>query len=229
MSHMSLSYSRLSTFEQCQAKFDYLYITKSVRDQGSEVSEYGNRVHEVLELYGKGELDKSTLTLEGKQTLERWGPLVDTINARSGEKLYEFQMAVDKDLQPCGWFDTGTYIRAIADVLVIDGNKAYCLDYKTGKVKDNPTQLQLFASMVFWHYPEVDEVKTSFIWLKFDQVTNTTFKRKYASALWDGLKPRFEQVQEVIDLGVFETKPSGLCPWCPAQDICPDARLRGRR
>ena len=168
MSHMSLSYSRLSTFEQCPAKFDYLYITKSVRDQGSEASEYGNRVHEVLELYGKGELDMSSLTLEGKQTIKRWGPLVDTINAKNGEKLYEFQMAVDKNLQPCDWFSRDAYIRSIADVLVVDGNKAYCLDYKTGKVKENPTQLQLFASMVFWHYPEVEEVKTSFIWLKFD-------------------------------------------------------------
>lgn len=229
MSKMSLSYSRLSTFEQCPAKFDYLYVTKAVRDQGSEASEYGNRVHEVLELYGKGELDKETLTLEGKQTLERWGSLVDTINAKSGDKYYEYQMAVTETLEPCDWFSPDAFIRSIADVLVVDGTKAYCLDYKTGKVKENPTQLQLFASMVFWHFPEVEEVRTSFIWLKFDQVTNATYQRKYASALWDGLKPRFEQVIDTVELGVFDTKPSGLCPWCPAKDICPDARLRGRR
>lgn len=226
---MSLSFSRLNTFEQCPAKFDYLYVTKAVKDQASEASDYGNRVHEVLELYGKGELDQASLGLEGKQTLKRWGPLVDTINAKSGEKLYEYQMAVNKDLQPCDWFSSDAYIRAIADVLVVDGKRAYCLDYKTGKVKENSTQLQLFASMVFWHYPEVEEVRTSFIWLKFDQVTNATYQRKYMTALWDGLKPRFEAVQETIDLGVFDTKPSGLCPWCPARDICPDARLRGRR
>lgn len=229
MSLMSLSFSRLNTFEQCPAKFDYLYVTKSVRDQASEASDYGNRVHEVLEQYGKGELDQASLGLEGKQTIKRWGSLVDTINAKSGEKLYEYQMAVDKDLQPCDWFSSDTYIRAIADVLVVDGKRAYCLDYKTGKVKENSTQLQLFASMVFWHYPEVEEVRTSFIWLKFDQVTNATYQRKYMTALWDGLKPRFDAVQETIDLGVFDTKPSGLCPWCPARDICPDARLRGRR
>jgi RecB family exonuclease len=229
MSKMSLSYSRLSTFEQCPAKFDYLYVTKAVRDQGSEASEYGNRVHEVLELYGKGELNQETLTLEGKQTLERWGSLVDTINAKSGDKYYEYQMAVTETLEPCDWFSPDAFIRSIADVLVVDGTKAYCLDYKTGKVKENPTQLQLFASMVFWHFPEVEEVRTSFIWLKFDEVTNATYQRKYANALWDGLKPRFEQVIDTVELGVFDTKPSGLCPWCPAKDICPDARLRGRR
>jgi len=228
MSDIALSYSRLSTFEQCQAKFDYLYVSKTVKDQGNEVSAYGNRVHEVLELYGKDELP-TPLGLEAKQTLQKWGGLVDKIKSKRGEKYYEYQMAIDKRRVPTGWYDGDAYFRSIADVLVVDGDTAYCLDYKTGKVKDNPTQLQLFAAMVFAHFPNVQEVKTSFIWLKFDQVDNTTYKRDHLEALWNGLQPRLDMVKEVVDLGYFKTKPSGLCPWCPAQDICPDARLRGRR
>jgi len=225
---MPLSYSRLSTFEQCPAKFDYLYVSKLVSDAGSEASEYGNRVHEVLEKYGRGELDKEAIGLEAKQTLERWGPLVDSINSKKGDKYYEFNMAVDKGNNPVDWFSPDVYLRSIADVLVVDGAVAYCLDYKTGKVRDNPTQLQLFAAMVFWHFPKVKTVKTSFIWLKFNEVTNSTYSRDYLKELWSGLEPRFEKVQETIDLGVFQTKPSGLCPWCPARDTCPDARYRGR-
>tara|TARA_B110000858_G_scaffold119295_1_gene136236 strand:+ start:31 stop:717 length:687 start_codon:yes stop_codon:yes gene_type:complete len=228
MSDIALSYSRLSTFEQCQAKFDYLYVSKTVKDQGNEVSAYGNRVHEVLELYGKDELP-TPLGLEAKQTLQKWGGLVDKIKSKRGEKYYEYQMAIDKGRVPTGWYDGDAYFRSIADVLVVDGDTAYCLDYKTGKVKDNPTQLQLFAAMVFAHFPNVQEVKTSFIWLKFDQVDNTIYKRDHLEALWNGLQPRLDMVKEVVDLGYFKTKPSGLCPWCPAQDICPDARLRGRR
>lgn len=226
---MPLSFSRLSTFEQCEQKFDYLYVSKTVQDQGSEVSEYGNRVHEVLELYGKGELDQSTLTIEGKQTMQKWGGLVDRITARDGEKFFEYQMAVNADLQPVDWFASDVWIRSIADVLVVNGATAYCVDYKTGKVKDNPTQLQLFAAMVMWHFPQVTAVKTSFVWLKFNEVTNVTYERRFLESLWNGLSPRFKKVQEVIDLGVFKAKPSGLCPWCPAKDICPDARLKGRR
>jgi hypothetical protein len=33
-------------------------------------------------------------------------------------------------------------------------------------------------------------------------------------------------VQEVIDLGVFKTKPSPLCGWCAAKGFCPDAKTR---
>lgn len=226
---MPLSYSRLSTFEQCESKFDYLYVSKRVQDQGSEVSEYGNRVHEVLELYGKGELDQATLSEEGKQTLGKWGKIVDKLLAKEGDKYFEYQMAVNAALQPVDWFASDVWIRSIADVLVVDGDTAYCLDYKTGKVKDNPTQLQLFAAMVMWHFPQVTTVKTSFIWLKFNEVTNTKYERRFLESLWNGLRPRFKKVQEVIDLGVFKAKPSGLCPWCPAKDICPDARLKGRK
>jgi len=211
---MPLSFSRLSTFEQCPAQFDYLYVTRRVQSTMNEASEYGDRVHKLLEAKGNGSLDETTLSLEGKQSLERWGPLVENITSRDGEKLFEHQMSVNRQLQPVDWFAKDVWIRSIADVLVVDGDTAYCLDYKTGKVKENPTQLQLFAAMVFWHYPEV---------------TNATYERRFLDALWRALEPRFDKVQEVIDLGVFKTKPSGLCPWCPAKGFCPDARLKGKR
>ena len=231
---MPLSFSRLSVFEQCQARFDYQYVSKRVQDSANEASEYGDRVHKVLEAYGKalsgntGAIVMEGVTEEGASTIGQWGPVVERIMARPGDKYFEHQMAINTDLQPVDWFAKDVWIRSIADVLVVDGDTAYCLDYKTGKVKENPTQLQLFAAMVMWHFPQVNTVKTSYIWLKFNEVTNATYERRFLDALWRALRPRFDKVQEVIDLGVFETKPSGLCPWCPAKDICPDARLKRR-
>lgn len=226
---MPLSFSRLSTFETCEAQFDYLYVSKRVANQSNEASDYGDRVHKVLETYGKGTLVQEALTDEGKQTLKRWGPLVDKILSQPGDKFFEYQMSVNRALQPTGWFDPDVWIRSIADVLIVNGDVAYCLDYKTGKVKDNPTQLQLFAAMVMWHFPEVQKVKTSFVWLKYDDTTNATYERRFLDALWRAIEPRFTKVQDTIELGVFKAKPSGLCPWCSAKDICPDARLKGRR
>jgi hypothetical protein len=101
--------------------------------------------------------------------------------------------------------------------------------HNSGKVKADYTQLQLFAAMTMWHYPEVQTVKTGYVWLKYNEVTNAVYKRQYLDALWGGLRPRFDAVQQAIDLGVFPTKPSGLCPWCPAKDICPDARQPRKR
>jgi len=222
---MPLSFSRLNVFEQCPARFDYQYVSKRVQDSQNEASAYGDRVHKVLEARGKGEAVDIT-NPEVQDTVVRWGSLVDTIAARPGEKFFERQMAVNSDLRPVDWFANDVWLRSIADVLVIDGTTAFCGDWKSGKVKDDPTQLQLFAAMVMWHFPEVNTVKTSYIWLKFNQLTSATYERRFLAPLWSALKPRFTRVQDTIELGVFGTKPSGLCPWCPAKDICPDARQK---
>ena len=222
-----LSFSRLSTFEQCEAKFDYLYVSKKVKEVGGEATQYGERVHAVLEALGRG--DPVPSSEEARDTVRRWGSIVESILARPGDKFFEHQMAINADLQPVDWFAKDVWIRSIADVLVVNGDTAYCLDYKSGKVKDNPTQLQLFAAMVMWHFPEVHKVKTSFVWLAHNEVTNSTYERRFLDALWRALKPRFDKVQETIELDVFTPKPSALCGWCPAEEICPDARPRRKK
>jgi len=214
-----MSYSRLSTFENCPQQFDYLYVTKNVQVVESEAMAYGTRVHEALEMYAKSR-DEKYLTRETR----KWKSLIDRLLEKKGTHLYEYQMAVTPELEPCDWMAKDVWLRGIADVLVVDGDTAYCLDWKTGKVRDNPTQLQLFACMVFLHFPEVKTVKTAFVWLKFDQVTDMVYKRSMFDPMWRNLMQRFDYVQETIDLGVFEAKPSGLCRWCAARDICPYGR-----
>lgn len=226
MSLMPLSFSRLSVFEQCPARFDYQYVSKRVQDQQNDASAYGDRVHKVLEAKAKGTLDESSLSVEGRATLRQWGDVAERIVSQPGDKYFEHQMAVNRQLTPVDWFAKDVWLRAIADVLVVSGDTAVCLDYKTGKVKDNPTQLQLFAAMTMWQFPEVNKVKTSFVWLAHNQMTNATYERRFLSAMWSALEPRLDKVQETIELGVFKAKPGPLCPWCPAKAICPDARKR---
>lgn len=224
-----MSFSRLSTFESCPSKFDYLYVTKSIKDADNEFTIYGTRVHEAMEKYGRaitgGVEDKAVLELADlPEDVKKFAPLVDRVAAQKGTHLFEHQFAIDRNKQPCDWFGDTVWIRGIADVLVIDGHRAWCLDWKTGKPKSNPTQLQLFAALTFAHFPEIEEVRTSFVWLNHDDVTNATYTRRMADHLWLALTPRFDKVQEVVDLGVFPAKPSGLCRWCPAKAVCPEAR-----
>lgn len=227
---VALSFSRLNTFEQCAAKFDYVYLQKAVQDTGNEASDYGDRVHKVLEAYGRQAIDKTAppppSTHEAVATIKRWGDLVDKFVFRPGDKYFEHKMAINNALAPVDWFAKDVWIRSIADVLVVDGDMAYCADWKTGKVKSDPTQLQLFAAMVMYHFLEVNTVNTAFVWLAHDDVTTAKYERRHLGALWSALSPRFQRVQEMVDAGVMLPKPSPLCKWCPAKTICPEARLR---
>jgi hypothetical protein len=216
---MAVSFSRLSTYEQCGRKFEYLYVTKQVQDQGSAATEFGDRVHKALEAVGRGLGEHTHESLPYAGILER-------ILKQPGDHYFELQMAINPDKQPCDWFAPDVWIRSIADVLVVNEDKAWIGDYKTGKVKDDMTQLQLFALMVFLHFPKVNEVKTSYIWLKYNQLTNMTFTRAMVPHLWTALEPRFDRLQDSVDMGVFDAKPSPLCGWCAAQTICPDKKVR---
>jgi len=217
-SKFPISYSRLSTFENCPLQFEYLYVNKAVQDNGNEFTQYGTRVHESLEHYAKTR-DPEHLTLETR----KFAPIVDRIMSKEGEKWFEYQMAISPDKTPCDWFSPTVWLRSVADVLIVHKDTAWVLDYKTGKVKDNPTQMQLFACMTMLHFPQVQKVKTSFIWLVHDSTTNAEYSREGFDGLWRGLEQRFARVQEGVDLGVFPAKPSRLCNWCAAKKVCSHA------
>lgn len=216
---IALSYSRLSTFESCERKFAYLYVDKSVKDQDNEFTIYGTRVHEALEKYGRGD---APLTPE----TEKYKGVMDAMLSKPGDKYFEYQMALTPDFRPCDWFASDVWLRGIADVLIVNGAKAFVGDHKTGKVKDNPTQLKLFACMVMEHFPEVQEVKTAFIWLGHNQITDQKFRRSMLLDMWASLMPRMIAVQDAVEHGVFRSKPTGLCNWCPARGVCPDRKRR---
>lgn len=210
-----ISYSRVNTFQTCPLQFEYLYVNRSVQVVESEQMLYGTRVHEQLEKYGKTR-DENQLTTESR----KWKGLVDSILRQKGDIHWEYQMSITQDLEPCGWFDEEVWLRGIADVLVINGDTAYVLDWKTGKVRDNPQQLQLFACMVMLLFPEVQTVRTAFVWLVHDVITDVIYKRSMFDVMWKNLMTQFDQVEEAVRLGVFEPKPSRLCNWCSAKDVC---------
>lgn len=211
-----LSYSRLTTFEQCPAKFNYLYIEKAVVDHGNEYTEYGNRVHESLEKYGKTR-DEAHLTLETR----KFKPLVDNILSQPGNHRFELQMAIDANGNPCDWFSKAVWFRGVVDVLVDGGDVVTILDYKTGAVKPDMTQLRTFAYMVHRHYPNAKRLKVAYVWLQHDDITSSEFTVEQAIEGWKNIDARASDVDVAVETRVFPHKPGRLCKWCPAKKICP--------
>jgi RecB family exonuclease len=221
----SMSFSKLNTFEQCPRKFYHVYIDKTLQQEESEQMLFGLRVHKALENYGRTG-DEVHLTNESR----RHKRVLDKITERKGDKYFEHEMAIRVDKSPCSWDDESLWFRGIADVLIVNRDVAYCLDYKTGKIKNDPTQLTLLALLTFAHFPEVEEVISGFLWLAYDDLSHTNYQRRHAEALWAALTHRIEQAQKAVGTGVYPCNPSKLCGWCPAQDFCEEAyEERSRR
>jgi PD-(D/E)XK nuclease superfamily len=214
----SWSYTKMKNFEACPKRHYNVDIVKSYKEEEGESLLWGNAVHKALSARcGKGEpLPKSM------QIYEKWAERVTS----GGNVLVEQQMAIDTNLSATDWFDSDAkknghplpWYRGVADVLKIAGPVALAIDWKTGKVLDDAPQLALMAACIFAHHPDVQKIRTEFVWLKEDASTRQDFRREDMAAFWRSIHPRVEALENAHKTSDYPPKPGHLCrSYCPVR------------
>jgi hypothetical protein len=220
----SWSYSKLKNYETCPARYFNIDVLKKYKDT-SEALTYGNTVHDVLDKrIGQGKpLPK------GYEGFEGWAQKILT---GPGTILTEQQLAITKDFEPCAWFDSDNppdkraWYRAKVDVLKINGPVAMCIDWKTGKIIEDTPQLVLAAACVFYHHPQVQKVRTKFVWLKDDADTTVDMDRAELPEMWASLWSRIEALRLAHERTDFPPTPNSFCNRFCVVTSCPH---NGRR
>lgn len=206
------SYSSIKTFEQCPKKYFHLKVAKDVKDEPGEAADYGTAVHLAAEEYIR----------DGKPIPEKFAymrPVVERLAAIPGDKHAELKLGVKQDLSPCGFFDRDVWWRGIADLLIINGHKAHCVDYKTGKSARyaDTKQLDLLAGAVFAHFPEVTVVKSALAFVVSGEFIPKTHMRVEKRTYMSVFDNQLEALETAMENGVFNAKTSPLCGWCPVE------------
>lgn len=215
MTRLSHSHSALVLYDNCPLRYYYQRVAKAVVDKGGEASLYGERVHKFLE-------DRLREKHQLPQEVEGYDDMAQAIEeiSRGGELLVEKELTLTDKFTPTGWFEPDAWFRSKLDVLVLRPECAYVLDWKTGKRKPDFAQLELFAMQVFMHYPEVDTVKTCFVWLKETKMDSETFTRDQLPDITSKLLKRVVRIEKSLESENWPAKPSGLCKFCPARNMC---------
>lgn len=207
------SYSGIKTFDQCPKKYYHLRVAKDVADTAGPEAVYGNEVHKAAEDYIK----------DGTPIPEKYGymkPVVESLSKIKGEKHTELKMGVKRTpdgFEPCGFFDKDVWYRGIADLVIINGDKARVIDYKTGKNAKyaDTKQLDLMAGAIFIHFPEVQKVRAALAYV----VSNEFIPRGYQRGLLNEYMGAFElplaRLEVAVETGVWNAKSGPLCGWCP--------------
>lgn len=208
------SYSSIKLYEQCPLRYYRQRIVKDVVDQGGEASKHGERIHKFLEDRLKGS--------DLPQEIANYEPLCKSVEnlAQGGELHIEKELVLTDELKPTGWWDANAWLRSKLDVLVIRGDTAVVMDWKTGKRKPDFFQMQLFAAQVFKHFPEVTKCKTSLVWLKTMQMDTEEYPRSKTNELWAEAMGRINRIYKSLEHDNWQAKPSGLCNYCPAKYNC---------
>ncbi len=207
------SYSKLKNFANCPKKYYEVDVAKNYAEAGSSDPNtplnYGNRLHEQIAL---AITTRQPISAEFKE----FQPWVDRVVAGPGQLLVEQKYAITRDFKATTYFAKDVWYRGIGDVVRIDGPVALVLDWKTGKILVDSVQLMLMAQCIFSHYPEVQLVRSEFVWLKDDCTTPEVFTRQEVADNWVSLMERVNALELAHKLQDYPPKPSGLCrSWCP--------------
>lgn len=208
---MPWSYSSLKLFEQCPRKYFHLRIERDVKDQMGPEAQAGVVIHKSAEDYVNGAVPKLP-----KET-EHYTPLLDRVRALPGKHLVESKMGLTQDLKPTGFFSDDVWYRGVIDFCAVNGKHATVIDYKTGKIRNDFDQLNMFAATVFATYENVDTINAGYLWLKFRKATNRKYRRDEVPGLWANVLPRVTRMEQQIELEKFPPNPTPLCGWCPVK------------
>jgi hypothetical protein len=200
------SYSALKSFEDCPKRYYHTKVVKDYVEPDTEALRYGNEFHKAAELYIK----------DGTPLPAKFGfaeAILESLNAMPGRKIPEMKMGLTAGLKACKFFAKDVWYRGIADLIIVNGNEARVIDYKTGKSARyaDKGQLELMALSVFAHLPEVVSVKGGLLFVVCNAFIKETYTVSNTPRLWQKWLNKYGSLQDAFDADTWNPKPSGLC------------------
>ena len=208
------SYSSINLFKQCPHKYYRLRVVKDIVEPPAEHLNYGLEVHKAAEDY----IGKGTPIPEKYAFIKEH---LDKLNLIKGEKLCEYKMGLTSNLEPCGFFDKDVWWRGVADLLIINGDKAYVIDYKTGKSAKyaDTKQLELLSCALFKHFPDVKKVKGGLLFVVANDLVKDNFEADNEGVYWTKWLEDTQRLEAAIQNDVWNKKPNFSCrSWCSITD-----------
>lgn len=205
------SYSSLKMFQQCPRKYYHLRIAKDVKQGDTDATIYGKEVHKAAEDYMR----------EGTPIPEKFAymrPILERLERIEGDRFCELEMALQKvggEYVPCDFFDPNYWWRGIADLLIVQGDIAYMIDYKTSKNAKyaDLKQLDAMAAYIFKKFPDVKRIKSALLFVVSGEFVNKDHFRE--TDYLKGFQFDLERLDIAVDSGVWNPVSGPLCGWCP--------------
>jgi ATP-dependent helicase/nuclease subunit A len=241
-----LSFTALSTFEQCSYKYYSLYVARLKErrpehrggDGGLRATEVGDAVHKLLE-----QVDLSEPAVPDLEQVRVWYP---TVSDEELERIRAYVASycesdlarrvaacerVDKERHFTFEHD-GVLLHGFVDVLQLDGPRALVLDYKTNLLGESAPEaiveadygLQRLVYALACFRAGAEEVEVVYHFLeRADAVVSTTFDLDQVPELESVLSAGIARIQAAE----FRPQPSEFaCSTCPALDlVCGGPRL----
>lgn len=197
------SYSALSTYEECPAKYAYSYI-KNLPWPSSPAMERGTRLHQMAEDYMRE-------TGPVPYDLKKIGKTLDELRQQSA--IPEQVWLVDRDWRPVE-DPRSAWVKAIVDVHHIDGSVLHLADYKSGReYPSHRSQLELYSILGLLKYDMAQRAESRAIYIDGGfSGSEGSIIREMLPKLIEKWTIKAERMENDND---FIAAPGSSCRWCP--------------
>jgi CRISPR/Cas system-associated exonuclease Cas4 (RecB family) len=203
------SYSALKDYVNCPKQYHEIKVLKRYSKLPTEQMLYGTEVHKALEDYVRDDMPLA-------KNYERFQAVLDTLLEIPGDRYPEHEMGLTHNKKACAFDSDDRWVRGITDLLIVNNDKAFIIDYKTGSNKyPDPKQLKLMALMTFEHFPKVNHIKAGLLFVMHNSFMHEEYAREQIPQIWNAFTGDLQRLQLSYENDVWMANPTPLCGWCP--------------
>jgi len=205
----------LDKFESCPRQYHETSILKKWPYVETAEMAWGKQVHSHFEHFL---VENTPLPVD----LVAHQPFLESFKARPGELVGEERIALDEQLKPCSYFakNVSVWYRGQIDARKRDlaTGCTFILDHKTGKVKNDYTQLKSFAMFEFLTQPLIHTVTVEYYWTQTRTAKGETYVREQLPEIMRFFIAKLHPFADAFLNERFPPRQSGLCAgWCPVR------------
>jgi hypothetical protein len=139
--------------------------------------------------------------------------VLDSLKKKKGKRHCEMKLGLDRGLKPCSFTSEHVWWRGIVDLVIVDGEKAWIVDYKTSKsaLYADKGQLELMALATFRYFPNVKKINAGLLFVVSNNFIAETYTSDMIVKLWKKWFSNFKRLKTAYDKDIWNARPSGLC------------------
>ena len=206
-----LTYTILRDFENCSYKFYRKYVVKDVKFKPTPKMEAGTKDHDALMERCKRGIALPRHLRSADPVCAIFDAVPDTIPVR-----VEYMMGMLVDGSPCQWDNQAVWLRLKPDICTWSTAGGWIVDWKTGRVWEDPFELECQAMVLHAHHPEVPFWQGEYFWTaegrpgkRYPLDPMAAFSR--AADAWG-------KMHAYMAAGSWPKTQNKLCAWCDVKD-----------
>lgn len=208
MKPLVFSYSNLNTYLICPHQFYRRYVKKDLPFVESKEMKWGNEVHTAFEYRVGG----------GKPlpvNMQQWEPIAKAFDGLGAKCELKLGMTVQG--KPTGFFDSDVWLRGKADVTIIKDTTAFLPDWKSGRSREEPFELEVLAVLTQAANPYLQNIKGAYVWLKENRM-GQQHDLSDTRSTWARVNNLVEEIKDGLSDQNFVKKQGPLCGYCDVKD-----------